>query len=100
MPRIYDSTNDPLDFCLSCWSQFAATEEAAAKRFQGHGTGPDGRGDCFAYDAEHPDYGGEDYTCTTCSRPLTDADNDDRELVAARIRVAAIHAAQTGQSTP
>lgn len=70
--RIYTSASDPLDFCL----RHAPTEEAAEKRYGNVGDGPDGRGNCFAYDAEHPAYSDldDDYRCVQCKRVLTDAD--------------------------
>lgn len=73
MPRIYTSTNDPLDFCLWCFPS-----EPMAETLYGNpntGGGPDGRGSCFSYDADHPGYGGESYLCTRCGRLLTDGDN-------------------------
>lgn len=71
MPRIYTSASDPLDFCRRHFPV-----EATAEHQWGHvGDGPDGRGNCFGYDAEHPDYSGEDYRCRTCGRLLTEADN-------------------------
>lgn len=71
MPRIYDSTNDPLDFCLTCWPS-----EGAAEFFYKYlGDGPDGRGNCFGYDEDHPDYEGEMYVCRTCRMPLGCEDN-------------------------
>ncbi len=77
MPRIYDSTNDPLDFCALCWLKFCPTEAIAIKRFHGNGVGPDDRGDCWAFDAEHPDYQGEEYVCSTCGRELVKEDNHE-----------------------
>lgn len=71
MPRIYTSASDPVDFCR----RHFPSEAVASRRFGHLGDGPDGRGDCFEHDAEHPDYEGEDYTCATCHRPLTEADN-------------------------
>jgi hypothetical protein len=68
MPRIYTSCSDPLDFCQRCFPS-----EARAERAYGDvGDGPDGRGNCFGYDAEHPSYDGEDYTCERCGKRLTD----------------------------
>lgn len=74
MPRIYTSASDPLDFCRA---HFPKTEARAFEIFGDVGDGPDGRGNCFAYDAEHPDYSNEDYRCfkRSCRKPLTDADN-------------------------
>jgi hypothetical protein len=71
--RIYTSQNDPLDFCNRCADHLDETE--ARVRFAYLGDGPDGRGDCFAYDAEHPDYMDDDYQCEDCGSYLTDADN-------------------------
>lgn len=57
MPRIYSRCSDPYDYCLKCFPK----TEAAARAIHGHdGDGPDGRGDCFGYDDEHPGYDGED----------------------------------------
>ena len=76
MPRIYSSCSDPHDFCCDCFPD----EDEAMETLGNVGDGPDDRGNCFAYDAEHPDYSdsGIDYTCDTCKKPLTDADNDVR----------------------
>lgn len=71
MPRVYTSANDPIDFCVK---HFPATDDAK-ERFGNVGDGPDGRGNCFDYDADHPDYDGEDYKCHDCGKPLTGADN-------------------------
>jgi hypothetical protein len=71
MPRIFTSANDPLDFCLTCFP----SEQDALIEFGNVGNGPDGRGNCFAYNAEHPDYDGEDYECFFCSEPLISEDN-------------------------
>ncbi len=72
MPRIYTSRNDPVDFCQKC---FPKSEAAATEQFANMGDGPDGRGNCFDYDAFHPDYDGNDYRCCDCGRLLTDKDN-------------------------
>jgi hypothetical protein len=75
MPRIYDSANNPIDFCRHCFPK----DEAAAERQYGDvaktGEGPDERGNCFAYEAEHPDYSDTDYECEKCHKPLKDRDN-------------------------
>jgi hypothetical protein len=74
VPRIYDSGNDPLDFCL----RHFPNDEIAERRYANvskTGSGPDGRGNCYARDAEHPDYDGEEYRCHTCKKPLTSSDN-------------------------
>lgn len=71
MPRVYTSTSDPIDFCR----KHMPSEAAALVQFGNKGDGPDGRGNCFGHDAEHPDYDGEDYTCHKCRCPLTQYDN-------------------------
>ncbi len=65
MPRIYNGANDPLDFCQR---HFPKTESIARERY-GDGEGPDGRGNCFEYDASHPDYG-YGYRCGVCGCDL------------------------------
>ena len=72
MPRIYASNNDPIDLCKRC---FPIDEEAAKTEFGNKGDGPDGRGNCFEYEAHHPDYGGLGYACYECGRRLADKDN-------------------------
>lgn len=69
--RIYTSQSDPLDFCRAC----APTEQGAIEKFGNLGDGPDDRGNCFAYDEEHPPYEETDYTCHTCGDVLEAADN-------------------------
>jgi hypothetical protein len=68
--RIYTSDNRPLDFCLAC----APTEEDALDDFGDVGEGPDGRGNCYAYDADHPPYETGDYHCHNCEDKLLDCD--------------------------
>jgi hypothetical protein len=71
MPRICSSSSDPYDYCRSCFPT-----ELVARRVHGNsGAGPDGRGDCFDYDSDHPPYDGEDYTCHKCRKPLTAIDD-------------------------
>jgi hypothetical protein len=72
MPRIYDSANNPLDFCTGCFPKDEATAE---DKYGDVGEGPDGRTNCFSYDSEHPDYDGTDYRCKKCRKPLTSRDN-------------------------
>ena len=74
MPRIFDSANNPLDFCKDDFPSFT---EALATYGEGAGigNGPDGRGNCFEHDADHPGYDDNDYTCETCHRPLTGEDD-------------------------
>lgn len=71
MPRIYDSRSDPLDFCQDCMP----SEAQAQEEYGDLGDGPDKRGNCFGYEAEHPDYDGEDYNCTECGKRLRTEDN-------------------------
>jgi hypothetical protein len=78
MPRIYDSANDPHDFCRACFPD----EDSAKELFANLGDGPDGRGNCYGYDAEHPPYSDEAelgsehaYRCEKCRRPLTYRDD-------------------------
>lgn len=71
MPRIYTSANDPLDYCRSCFPN----EQTARKRFGNKGAGPDDRGDCFEYDADHPSYESTDYRCHKCRKSLEAIDN-------------------------
>lgn len=66
MPRIYDSVSDPHDFCRRHFPK----PQAAERKFGHVGDGPDGRGNCYGYDAEHPGYDGEDYNCETCGSLL------------------------------
>jgi hypothetical protein len=73
MPRIYDSTSSPLDFCQK---DFPATEAAAFALYGNQGDGPDDRGNCFGYDEEHPPYDDDLYTCVTCRKHLTGFDDD------------------------
>jgi hypothetical protein len=74
MPRIYDSASNPLDFCKRHFPS-----EKNAEKLYGDvaktGEGPDGRGNCFGWDAEHPDYEGEDYQCVRCRKNLNETDN-------------------------
>lgn len=73
MPRIYTSASDPIDFCKKHFPSEADAEE----EFGDVGDGPDDRGNCFAYEAEHPPYDdlvGE-YTCEVCNCELTAEDD-------------------------
>ncbi len=72
MPRIYTSANDPLDFCWECFPDEASAEE----EFGDVGDGPDGRGNCFAWDADHPNYDECDYHCHDCKESLETEDNE------------------------
>lgn len=73
MPRIYNSRSEPLDFCQRC---FPKTEAEAYEVYGKLGDGPDGRGNCFSYDDEHPDYDYCDYICENCGMVLRNEDND------------------------
>jgi hypothetical protein len=73
MPRIYDSASNPVDFCKK---HFPKTEGHAELILGNKGEGPDGRGNCFAYDAEHPSYDDfGDYQCAVCHRTLSASDD-------------------------
>lgn len=75
MPRIYTSYNDPLDFCIDCWRYKVRTEERARSAYHGGGEGPDGRGDCWGYNEDHPPYEDCDYECEICRKQLGEEDN-------------------------
>ena len=68
--RIYDSQSNPHDFCKRCFP----SERDAYEIFADSGDAPDGRGNCFEYDAEapwfydEPDHG---YDCENCGIKLT-----------------------------
>lgn len=73
MPRIYTSASDPIDFCQHCFPL-----ECEARQDYGLavcGEGPDDRGDCFDYEADHPPYDDTDYDCEECGAPLGDCDD-------------------------
>lgn len=70
MPRIYTSQNVPLDFCQGHFP----SEKEALEQYGKLGDGPDGRGNCFEYDTEHPPYEEEGTCCETCGRDITQAD--------------------------
>ena len=74
MPRVYDSASNPLDFCRR---HFPTENEAETEygNVTKYGEGPDDRGNCFGWDAEHPDYSDGDYTCTLCHKRLASKDN-------------------------
>lgn len=74
MPRIYTSCSDPIDFCRSCYPD----EDEAIERYSNLGDGPDGRGNCFDYNADHPPYSDCDYRCEDCGAELTDEDEVDQ----------------------
>lgn len=52
MPRIIDSTSDPMDFCKKCFPSKAV----AKAKYADIGHGQDDRGNCFAHNADHPPY--------------------------------------------
>ncbi len=66
--RIIASNNDPYDFCLDC----TPSESEAEERFVDMGDGPDERGNCFEYDADHPPYDDWEMFCYNCNSLLTD----------------------------
>lgn len=69
--RIYTSANDPLDFCQDCFP----SEAHAESEYGNVGDGPDGRGNCFGYNEDHPPYDTTDYRCVICREPLTSEDD-------------------------
>lgn len=72
MPRLFTSKNEPMDFCRHCWPDLATAE----RHFATGEEGPDGRGDCFDYDTEHPPYDDEIYTCCACECDLNEDDEE------------------------
>jgi hypothetical protein len=72
MPRVVTAAGEPLDFCHHC---FPKNEATARRLYAGRGEGPDDRGDCFAHEAAHPDYEGENYRCRKCKSALGEMDN-------------------------
>jgi len=81
MPRIISSESYPHDFCMQCWDALYSTEEEAEEEFGDRGDGPDERGNCFAYNDDHPDYDDCDYDCDKCHEPLTSFDNYPPALI-------------------
>lgn len=71
MPRIYSSQSDPLDFC----KEHFPDEDHAFDLYGNLGDGPDGRGNCFSWDDDHPSYDCDYYYCETCGVELTPADD-------------------------
>lgn len=72
MPRIYNSASEPIDYCKK---HFPAEDSVTAARHQNAGDGPDGRGNCYGYDEDHPDYDDGKYTCEICNKRLGAEDN-------------------------
>lgn len=73
--RIYTSESIALDFCKRC---FPKTEDEAFKKYGNQGDGPDGRGNCFEYNAEAPwfyDDPEHGYCCEKCDRELTESNS-------------------------
>lgn len=69
--RIYASDNEPIDFCRNCFP----TEKEAIEEYGNIGDGPDDRGNCFAYDSDHPPYqDGVLYICMFCDEVLEEFD--------------------------
>ena len=72
MSRICDSTSAPRDYCLKCLPD----EDDAFEEMGNLGDGPDGRGNCFEYEPEHPPYeDDEHYHCYKCHARLAERDN-------------------------
>ncbi len=69
--RIIKSNNDSVDFCIGCFPE----EIDAHHEFGDVGNGPDNRGNCYIYDADHPLYEDTDYVCFYCKESLIDLDN-------------------------
>ena len=67
--RIYTSENTPLDFCTACFPP----ETVARNRYGNLGDGPDDRGNCFDWDADHPPYDENGYQCCGCGELLRDS---------------------------
>ena len=69
--RVITSENYFYDFC----QDHRPRETLAKNLFDSGDEGPDGRGNCYAYDAEHPPYDrGEYYYCFVCGELLGDGD--------------------------
>lgn len=71
MPRLIDSQANPHDFCNFC---FYAFEDEHEETYSNLGDGPDGRGNCYAFDVDHPPYE-HDYVCEQCNSTLGAEDN-------------------------
>lgn len=71
MPRVRDSQSNPIDFC----KKHFPGEDFAFYLYGNLGDGPDGRGNCFGWDDDHPSYYPEDYTCEQCGVGLTEEDD-------------------------
>ena len=69
--RVVKSNNEPIDFCKDC-----RPNKWDAYNEYGHNqeVGPDGRGNCYAYDAEHQDYTLDWYKCAICGVLLDETD--------------------------
>lgn len=70
MPRIITSHGDLLDFCRYCYPSPGGAYTTYAFLGDGH----NGRGNCYEYDADHPDYVDEVYRCIHCEAFLTEED--------------------------
>ena len=73
MPRIYDSNNDPINYCKKCFPKEGAAENL--HRFEVNEKANDGRGDCYSYDCVHPPYEMENYKCHNCRKMLNRVDS-------------------------
>ena len=75
MPRIYDSASNPVDYCRRCFPKTEKVAQALHGIESGAGEGPDERGDCFDFNADHPDYDSWQYACDECGKRLNRADD-------------------------
>jgi len=72
MPRVYDSANEPIDYCRYCFPSERVAEEL--HKFPVLPTANDGRGCCFSVGCEHPPYDEWDYECAKCGDALGESD--------------------------
>ena len=73
MPRIYDSVDDPYDYCKKCFPSEAEAKKRHDKK--GHIYGPLSAVINISYDAWHPSYDNEDCRCHDCEKPLDGSDD-------------------------
>ena len=73
MPRVYDSANEPIDYCRYCFHWIERVAEELHK-FPVLSTANDGRGCCFSVGCEHPPYDEWDYKCAKCGDTLGESD--------------------------
>jgi hypothetical protein len=72
MPRVFDSANEPFDYCRYCSPSERVAEEL--HKFPVLPTANDGRGCCFSVGCEHPPYDEWDYKCAKCGDTLGESD--------------------------